>query len=65
MNISRRDFFSILGAGTAAAVLPGCCLPKCGPKRAHAKIALQLYSIGKYIAGTKGAVVTNPKILSP
>ena len=53
MNISRRDFFTILGAGTAAAALPGCCLPKCGPRHVNAKIALQLYSIGTYIAGKK------------
>ena len=53
MNVSRREFFTFLGAGTAAAALPGCCLPKCGPKRVNAKIALQLYSIGTYIAGKK------------
>ena len=57
MNISRRDFFSILGAGTAAAAaLSGCDrspLPKCGPRHARAKIALQLYSIKNYIGGTK------------
>ena len=54
MNVSRREFFTFLGAGTAAAALPGCCLPKCGPKRVNAKIALQLYSLNKYIA-KKGA----------
>ena len=53
MNVSRREFFTFLGAGTAAAALPGCCLPKCAPKRVNAKIALQLYSIGTYIAGKK------------
>ena len=49
-NISRRDFFAILGAGAAATALPGCCLTKCGPKHARAKIALQLYSLCRYIA---------------
>ena len=53
-NISRRDFFAILGAGAAATALPGCCLPKCGPRHARAKIALQLYSLCQYIA-TKGS----------
>lgn len=53
MKISRREFFIFLGASTGAAALPGCCLPKCGPRRANAKIALQLYSIGTYIAGQK------------
>ena len=54
MSISRRDFFTGLGLGAAAFALPGCCGPKCGPrKRVNAKIALQLYSIGAYIAGRK------------
>ena len=53
-NISRRDFFAILGAGAAATALPGCCLPKCAPKHARAKIALQLYSLCQYI-GQKGS----------
>ena len=49
MNLSRKDFFMLLGAGAAATALPGCvCPPKCGPKRA--KIALQLYSLNGYIA---------------
>ena len=60
MNVSRRQFFSFLGAGTAAAALPGCIsATKCGPKRA--KIALQLYSIKGYIGGIKdkaGKVIT-------
>jgi len=53
MNVSRRQFFSFLGAGTAAAALPGCvCAPKaCAGKRGQ--IALQLYSIRKYIGGEK------------
>ena len=51
MNVSRREFFSFLGTGAAAVALPGCvCPPKCGSKFGkHAKIALQLYSIHKYI----------------
>ena len=53
MNVSRREFFTFLGAGTAAAALPGCCLPQCGPRHIRAKIALQLYSIKNYIGGTK------------
>jgi len=52
MNVSRRQFFSFLGAGTAAAALPGCiCPPKCGG--ANPKIALQLYSLKDYIGGKK------------
>ena len=52
MNVSRREFFSFIGAGAAATALPGCiCPPKCGPKRA--KIALQLYSLKDYIGGVK------------
>ena len=54
MNVSRREFFTFLGAGTAAAALPGCCgLSKCASTYPRAKIALQLYSIGTYIAGKK------------
>ena len=52
MNVSRRQFFSFLGAGTAAAALPGCiCVPKCTGRKA--KIALQLYSLKDYIGGVK------------
>ena len=52
MNVSRRQFFSILGTGAAATALPGClCPPKCGPK--NAKLALQLYSIKNYIGGVQ------------
>ena len=54
MNVSRREFFAFLGAGTAAAALPGCSLPKCRSRHASAKIGLQLYSLNKYIA-RKGA----------
>ena len=53
MNVSRRQFFSFLGAGAAATALPGCVCPPPAKRCARAKIALQLYSIGKYIAGTK------------
>lgn len=53
MNISRRQFFSALGAGTAVAALPGCiCPPKnCGGQ--NPQIALQLYSLHRYIASLK------------
>ena len=54
MNVSRRQFFGFLGTGAAAAALPGCICPppaKCGPK--PQKIALQLYSLRKYIGGEK------------
>ncbi len=53
MNISRRQFFSALGAGTAVAALPGCiCSPKnCGGQ--NPQIALQLYSLRSYIASLK------------
>ena len=52
MNVSRRQFFGFLGAGSAAMALPGCiCPPKCGGK--NPKIALQLYSLRKYIGGEK------------
>ena len=47
MNISRRSFLEALGFAGVAAVAPGCCsLCSCGPK---AKVALQLYSIHRYI----------------
>ena len=53
MNISRRQFFTGAGLGAAALAMPGCiCAPrKCGPK--NAKLALQLYSLRKYIGGEK------------
>jgi len=52
MNVSRRQFFSILGAGTAAAALPGCIsAPKCSC--GNPKIALQLYSLNGYIPDVK------------
>jgi len=52
MNVSRRQFFSFLGAGTAAAALPGCVSAQkggCGMP----KIGLQLYSLKDYIGGKK------------
>ena len=52
MNLNRREFFGIFGMGAAAAALPGClCPPKnCGK---NSKIAVQLYSLGRYIGGVK------------
>ena len=51
INISRRNFLGGLGAagamGLAGCQCPFCC---CGPK---GKIALQLYSINRYIGGIK------------
>jgi len=48
MNVSRREFFSFLGAGAAATAFPGCiCPPKCDC--GNPKIALQLYSLNSYI----------------
>lgn len=41
-ELSRRDFLSLLGLGTAALVMPGCC-SLCGDNQAA--IALQLFSI--------------------
>ena len=59
MHISRRNFLGGLGAagamGLTGCKCPFCC---CGPK---GKIALQLYSIHRYIGGIKnkdGKVVT-------
>ena len=56
MNVSRRQFFSFLGAGTAAAALPGCITaPTCGCGGTKSKIALQLYSLNRYVNTLKGA----------
>ena len=41
-ELSRRDFLSLLGFGTAAFMVPGCC-SLCGGNRTA--IALQLFSI--------------------
>ncbi len=51
MNVSRRNFLGGLGAFGALG-LAGCSCPLCcgGTK---GKIALQLYSINKYIGGIK------------
>ena len=59
MNISRRNFLGGIGAAGAMS-LAGCKCPfcSCGPK---GKIALQLYSINRYIGGIKnkeGTVIT-------
>ena len=54
MNVSRREFFTGLGLGAVSLALPGSCDLKCAPrKHINARIALQLYSIGAYIAGQK------------
>jgi len=48
MNISRRNFLGGMAAGTALAVAPGClsnCCKSCRP----GKLALQLYSLNKWI----------------
>ena len=52
-EITRRGFFEMLGAGAAAAALPGCC-SMCGCGGVNAKIALQLYSIKDYIKNGPG-----------
>ena len=62
MNVSRREFFSLLGAGTAATTLPGCLCPS-APRATRAKIALQLYSIHTYIGGVRDKATG--KVLSP
>lgn len=47
MNLSRRSFLGTISCAGAAVAAPGCCsFLCCGPK---AKIALQLYSIHRYI----------------
>lgn len=53
MNVSRRDFFSFLGAGATVAFSGCCCPPPMACGRRKAKLALQLYSLRKYIAGEK------------
>ena len=50
MEISRRDFLGGIAAASAFAVAPGCCSMCCGGgRRDVGKIALQLYSVGKWI----------------
>ena len=53
MSLTRGEFLRTFGAGTAAIAFSGCYLPNSGPRRIRAKIALQLYSIWKYIEGVK------------
>ena len=48
MDVSRRNFLGGLAAGTALAVAPGCCTQLCKSMR-PGKIALQLYSLNKWI----------------
>jgi len=60
MNVSRRDFISLLGAGAAAAAVPGCmCVLPC---RVNAKLGVSLHSIREYIGGKKG---TDGSVLAP
>jgi sugar phosphate isomerase/epimerase len=55
MNTTRRGFLGGMAAGTAFAALPGWCTGCCGCKEGEMpRIALQLYSIHKYISGDKG-----------
>ena len=52
MNLSRKEFLEAFGMTAAAATLAGCKCPfLCGG--IQGKIALQLYSIGAYIGGSK------------
>ena len=48
MNISRRNFLEGLAAGTALAAAPGCASLGFGCR--PGRVALQLYSINRYIA---------------
>ena len=59
-NLSRRDFLCGLGAAGAFGLV-GCSCPLCRCGGKNGKLALQLYSINKYIGGFKdkdGKVVT-------
>jgi len=47
MNISRRNFLGGIAAGTALAMAPGC--GKCCKSMRPGKVALQLYSLNKWI----------------
>ena len=60
-NLSRRGFLGGLGA-VGALGLAGCSCPLCRGGDRNGKIALQLYSIKKYIGGVKdkdGKTVTS------
>ena len=48
MNTSRRSFLGGIAAGAALAAMPGCCTKACRATR-PGKIALQLYSLNKWI----------------
>ena len=48
MNTSRRSFLGGIAAGAALAAMPGCCTKVCKATR-PGKIALQLYSLNKWI----------------
>lgn len=53
MNVSRKQFLSWIGIGTAAASLPGCIRVPKAIVGGNPRIALQLYSLNRYIGGTK------------
>jgi len=60
MNVSRKEFLQALGLTAAASALSGCKSPfaDCGaepvaPTLAMPKIALQLYSLHRYLGGMK------------
>lgn len=52
MNVSRRQFISAFGTGAAAMAFPGCVSTSKG-RCGNPRIALQLYSLNRYIGGTK------------
>ena len=47
MNLSRRDFLGASAMAGASVLAPGCCSCLCGER--YGKVAVQLYSIHKYI----------------
>ena len=49
MELSRRNFLGGVAAASAFAVTPGCCFGKCCKAARPGKIALQLYSLNKWI----------------
>ena len=59
MQMNRRAFLGSAAAAASAAAMPGCCSLCCGPQ---AQVAVQLYSIRKYMTGVKDKA---GKILQP